>query len=149
MIIFDINILVYAHREDQQGHEEIRARLETRIESGEEFGLTALTADGFVRVVTNPKFPNGPTPLDQALAVIDSLARNRNACWLSPGQRHWETFSSICRESGAVGKTVADAQHAAVAIEHAATWVSCDEDFLRFVRSGLRFEKWELPRLPK
>jgi hypothetical protein len=34
------------------------------------FGLTPLIAGGFVRVVTSANFPNGPTPLAQALALV-------------------------------------------------------------------------------
>jgi predicted nucleic acid-binding protein len=37
---------------------------------------------------------------------------------------------------------VADAQHAAIAIESASTWISRDGDFERFVPFGLRFEPW-------
>lgn len=145
MIIFDINILVYAHREDQVGHRKILQQMETRIRSGEEFAITPLTAGGFVRVVTNPRFPNGPTPIDQALSVIDSLARHPSARWILPGRRHWEIISELCRKCSAKGKLVADIQHAAVAIEHAATWVSCDADFTQLQSLGLRFEHWEHP----
>jgi hypothetical protein len=38
---------------------------------------------------------------------------------------------------------VADAQHAAIAIEHAATWISRDRDFHQFTAHGLVWEKWE------
>jgi len=41
------------------------------------------------------------------------------------------------RDAGARGKLVADAQHAAVAIEHGCTMVSTDSDFDRF--PGLRW----------
>ena len=39
-------------------------------------------------------------------------------------------------------KGVSDAQHAAVAIENACTWVTRDEDFSAFTRHGLRLELW-------
>ncbi len=143
MILFDINILVYAHREDQQEHNYYQQRLESVISEGTIFALTPLVAGGFLRVVTNPNFPNGPTPQSQALAVIDSLLSHPRAQLLLPGRRHWEIFSDLCRKSSAIGKQVADAQHAAIAIEHAGTWISRDTDFARFTQHGLKWQRWE------
>ncbi|MFM7180184.1 MAG: TA system VapC family ribonuclease toxin [Verrucomicrobiales bacterium] len=142
MIAFDVNILVYAHREDQLDHAYYRARLQGTILGKHAFGLSPLVAGGFVRIVTNPRFPNGPTPLPQALAVIDAMMNEANGHWLLPGKRHWELVSRLCRSTGATGKSIADAQHAAVAIEHACTWVSRDNDFFKFEQQGLNFEHW-------
>ncbi len=138
----DVCILIYAHREDQEHHRYFRKRLETLVRSGEPFGLTPLVAGAFVRIVTAPRFPGGPTPLPQALAVIEALASHPNAHWVNPGRQHWELVTQLCRGTKAVGKLVADAQHAALAIEHAATWLSRDADFARFVDHGLRWEPW-------
>jgi predicted nucleic acid-binding protein len=54
-----------------------------------------------------------------------------------PGSRHWGIFSRLCREVGARGNVVPDAFHAALAIEHGATWVTTDRGFARF--PGLRW----------
>lgn len=140
MTLFDVNILVYAHRADQAHHEVYRAGLETRVGSGVPFGISPLVAVGFVRVVTHPQFPNGPTPLPQALAVIDSLVTQPGCRWVLPGTRHWDMVAELCRLCGCRGKQVADAQHAALAIEHACTWVTRDTDFRAFVPHGLRLE---------
>lgn len=140
MILFDTNVLIYAHREDQTEHAFYREWLETTVKRGTLFGLSPLVAGGFVRVVTHPRFPNGPTPLAQALAVVDSLASVTYCRWLSPSNRHWELVSNLCRETLASGKLVADAQHAALAIEHACTWVTRDADFERFTKAGLKLD---------
>ncbi len=145
MNLFDINVLVYAHREDQEHHAYFRARLEHCIAEGHPFGLTPLVAGGFIRVVTQPAFPNGPTPLPQALAVIEALCSHPNGHWIQPGRRHWELFAQLCRQTQATGKGVADAQHAAIAIEHAATWISRDRDFERFTAHGLVWKPWLPP----
>jgi hypothetical protein len=47
----------------------------------------------------------------------------------------------LCRESGATGKLVADAQHAAIAVEHGCTMVSTDSDFSRFGNYTLNFTR--------
>lgn len=42
----------------------------------------------------------------------------------------------MCREIGATGSDVADAHHAALAIEHGCEWITTDKGFTRF--KGLR-----------
>lgn len=141
MKLFDVNILIYAHRSDQEFHEFFREQLEEALASPEACGLSAAVAVGFVRIVTHKNFPNGPTPLPQALAVIETLAE---ACqWVHPGARHWNLVAELCRETKTSGKSVSDAGHAALAIENGCTWVSRDTDFERFAGHGLRWECWE------
>ncbi len=143
MKLFDVNILIYAHRSDQQHHAFYRSRLEDALAGQETCGLTAAVATGFLRIVTHPNLPNGPTPLPQALAVIETLAAPGCCQWLHPGPRHWSLVAALCRETGTTGKGVSDASHAATAIEHGCTWVSRDSDFARFSVHGLRWERWE------
>lgn len=140
MKLFDLNILIYAHREDQAHHDYYRQALEEIVRGREPFGLSPLVATGFVRIVTHARFPNGPTPLPQALAVIDALASLKQCHWVHSGVQHWELVSSLCRKCLCSGKLVADAQHAALAIENACTWVTRDSDFQRFAKLGLRLE---------
>ncbi|NNC87087.1 MAG: PIN domain-containing protein [Akkermansiaceae bacterium] len=143
MTLFDVNVLIYAHREDQVSHDYYREHVEGLVNASGAFGLSTLVAVGFVRIVTHPGFPNGPTPLSQALAVIDALASLNHCHWIAPGRRHWELTSQLCRKLECTGKAVADAQHAAVAIEHACRWVTRDRDFRRFTADGLKLELLE------
>ena len=53
-------------------------------------------------------------------------------------KRHWEHTRDLCRQCSCSGKAVADAQHAAIAIEHACEWVTRDRDFEKFVPHGLK-----------
>ena len=128
MILFDVNVLIYAHREDQRDHDFFRQKLEAVVRQEAPFGMSPLVAAGFVRIVTQPNFPNGPTPLVQALVVVESLMQQPNAHWITPGKCHWELVAGLCRATHATGKSVADAQHAAIAVEHACTWVSRDRE---------------------
>ena len=41
--------------------------------------MSPLVAAGFVHIVTHARFPNGPTPLAQALTVVESLIQQPNA----------------------------------------------------------------------
>lgn len=140
MNLVDVNILIYAHREDQVNHTFYREKLESLLNNGDSFGMTSLVAAGFVRIVTQKKFPNGPSPLSVALSLIDDIMDRPNAHWVNPGQKQWELLSSLSRKKQCTGKMISDAQHAAIAIEHAATWISRDNDFFRFESEGLRFE---------
>jgi toxin-antitoxin system PIN domain toxin len=136
----DVNLLVYAHRRDQEHHGFYREWVEGMAVGREPFGLTSLVALAFVRIVTQPRFPGGPTPYPLALAEIDNLLQAPNCRWITAGPRHWDLVSTLIRATGATGKQVADAQHAAVAMENGCVWVTRDTDFERFRSQGLRCE---------
>ena len=136
MFIPDVNVLVYAFRADSPRHREFRAWLEGVIASSEAFGLSELVLSGVLRVVTHPKVFNPPTPPQKAVAFVEALRAQPNAVLLRAGDRHWEIFVKLCESSSARGNLVADAYHAALAIENGAEWVTTDRDFTRF--PGLR-----------
>jgi uncharacterized protein len=51
---------------------------------------------------------------------------------IRPGPDHWMIFRQLCEPGKLTGKIVADAAHAAVAIESGCEWVTADTDFARF-----------------
>lgn len=136
MLAPDVNILVYAHREELPEHEGCRRWLEETVGGDGAFGLFELVASGFLRVVTHPRVFRTPTPLGVALEFITELRRRPNCVLVRPGERHWGIFERLCRESGARGNIVADAYLAAIAIESGCEWVTSDRDYSRF--AGLR-----------
>ena len=144
MILPDVNVLIYAHVEDSSPDHADYAQWITRLATGPEpFALSLLVLAGFIRVVTNPRVFDPPSTLDQAFAFVSSLAERPTARIVGPGPDHLDILESLCRRARATGKLVADAQHAAVAIEHGCTIVSTDSDFSRF--PGLR---WQHPLRP-
>ena len=100
----DVNVLIYAHRADDPAHEFFRNWMEVLAAGPEPFGLSSEVATAFVRIVTHPAFPLGPTPLPEALAVIDSLRHVGGCRFLTPSTRHWETFRQLCDRSRVAGK---------------------------------------------
>ena len=136
----DVNVLVYAHRQDEARHEAYRAWLEAAVDGTQPFVLSVLVAVEFVRVVTNARIYPDPTPLSVAWAVVERLMSHPRCRVATPGAGHLEEVSRLCRAVDAAGKHVADAQHAAVAIAEGATWVSRDDDFARFERHGLHWQ---------
>jgi toxin-antitoxin system PIN domain toxin len=136
MILPDVNVLIYAFREDAPNHADYRKWLETRVRSHEAFGLSGVVLSGVVRVLTHPAVFKPATPLDLALEYCEALRSYPNAVEVSPGERHWGIFASLCRSGRAKGNLVPDAWLAALAIEHGCEWATSDRGFSRF--PGLR-----------
>lgn len=133
MLLPDVNVLIYAHVENSSPEHSAYAAWVTRLATGPEpFALSVLVLSGFVRVATNPRVFNPPPTLDQSLAFVAALVERPTARVVGPGPDHLEIFMRMCRQSGATGKLVADAQHAAIAVEHGCTLVTTDSDFSRF-----------------
>jgi uncharacterized protein len=137
LILLDVNILVYAHRDDSGDHEKYRRWLEDAMDSGEGFGISELALSAFVRIVTHPRIYPDPTPNERALDFAGQLRRHDSCFLISPGERHWEIFDRLCRAAGAKGALVTDAYFAALAIESGAEWITADRDYARF--PGLRW----------
>jgi toxin-antitoxin system PIN domain toxin len=136
MVMPDVNVLVQAFRADSPGHAASRKWLESALASREPCGLSELVLSGVLRVLTHPRVFNPPTPLEKALAYIDALRAQPNVIPITPGARQWDIFADLVRRATARGNLVADAYHAATAIEHGAEWITTDRDFSRF--DGLR-----------
>jgi len=137
MQIVDVNVLVYAHREDASDHRQYRKWLEEWINADAAFGMNDLVLSGFVRVVTHPRVFKKPTPTRRALEFADVIRSRPNCVPVNPGRGHWEIFSRLCRDAGAKGNLVPDAFLAALAIESGSEWITTDRDYSRF--RGLRW----------
>lgn len=134
----DVNVLVNAYDIRAPNHDAFRSWLEEALIGGERLGVSELVLSGFVRIVTNPKIHVVPTSIDLALSFAATVLEAPAATPIRPGARHWAIFDGLCRATGARGNVVPDAYHAALAIEHNATWVTADRGFSRF--PGLRWE---------
>ena len=137
MILMDVNVLVYAHREDAERHEAYRRWLEGLLRGDAAFGLSDVVLSGFLRVVTHPRIFDPPSPLKRAVAFAETLRSHPGATPIRPGSRHWEIFTRLCGEAGATGNLVSGAWLAALAIESGCEWITTDRDFARF--PGLRW----------
>ncbi|HXV61697.1 MAG TPA: type II toxin-antitoxin system VapC family toxin [Vicinamibacteria bacterium] len=144
MLLPDVNVLIYSHREDSTADHPLFADwLKDLATKQEPFALSVLVLVGFARIVTNPRIFKPASTLDQAFAFTAELIQRPTARVVAPGTAHLAIFEELCRESKAAGKLVADAQHAAVAIEHGCTLVTTDSDFDRFSRL-----RWQHPLRP-
>ena len=137
MKLLDVNVLVYAHREDTDRHGVFRRWLDALVNGDEAYGICDLVLSGFLRVVTHPRVFTLPTPLATALSFAKRIRERPNCVSVTPGPRHWDLFVQLCRKGGCKGNLVADAYLAALAIESGSEWISTDGDFSRF--PGLRW----------
>jgi toxin-antitoxin system PIN domain toxin len=132
MLLPDVNVLIYAHREELDEHT-LYARWLTQLATASEpFGLSPLVLSGFLRIVTNARVFSEPTPIALALEFCESLRALPNAVEVLPGPDHWAIFVRLCRASAAQAKLVPDAYLAALAIESGCELASTDGDFARF-----------------
>jgi hypothetical protein len=137
MILLDVNVLIYAHRQDIPHHQNYREWLEEVLSSDQVFGISDLALSGFLRVVTNPRAFREPTDIETALIFAEQIRSQPSCVVVHPGPRHWNIFTRLCRETGARGKLIPDAYFAALAIELGCEWITADRDFSRF--QGLRW----------
>jgi len=132
MMLFDVNIVVYAHRVDAPNHARYRSWLEATINGESAYGVSALVLSGFLRVVTHPRVFDPPSPLEDALAFASQVRHQPNAVMIEPGPRHWSIYVDLCQAVGARGNMIPNAYLAALAIESGSQWITTDRDYSRF-----------------
>ena len=136
MMLMDVNVLVYAHREDVKEHLSYRDWLGSVINSNAAYGYSELVLSGFIRVVTHPKVFEKPSSPEVAIAFAQQIRSAGQAVCLAPGRNHWDLFLQCVQSISAQGNDIPDAYHAALALEWDCDWVTADKGFRRF--KGLR-----------
>lgn len=140
MIALDVNVLVAAVHSSASAHDQTRTWFEQVITAPEPVGISDAVLTGTLRVLTHPRVFDPPVPIDRAVEVLGQILDHPGVVILTPLPGYWDQLRSLCVESQAKGNLVADAGHAALAIQHGAVFVTRDRDFARF--AGLR---WRLP----
>jgi len=142
MILLDVNVLVNAHRKDAPHHAPLRAWLEDLINGDQAYGIADVVLSGFLRIVTHTAIFNPPSSMSDALDFCKELRDQPHCIHISPGPRHWEIFTGLCRQSGVKGNLVPDAYLAALAMESGSEWITTDRDYSRFPKL-----RWRQPSL--
>jgi toxin-antitoxin system PIN domain toxin len=132
MLMPDVNVLVYAHRAESPRHEHYAQWLTSLTTGAAPFAISEAVLHGFLRAVTNPQIFRPPSSMEDAFRFIDALLDRPTCTLIRPGTEHWAIFRRLCTKLESQGKLVADAVHAAVAIESGCEWVTADSDFARF-----------------
>ena len=132
MIIPDINLLVYAHNQDDARYEVALSWWDNLLESEESIGLPLAVSVGFVRLATNPRVMSPPMTGDQAVSLVRSWLQMSNVISLDAGPRHFDNLQSCLEAAGRAGRFVTDAHLAALVLDHDAEIYSADQDFRIF-----------------
>jgi toxin-antitoxin system PIN domain toxin len=140
LILPDVNVLIYAFRSDARNHAEYKTWLETVINGPAAYGIAPQVLGGVVRICTHPRIFARPSSRDDVFEFSRVLLEQPNATVITPGERHWPIFETVCRQSKATGNLVQDAWFAALAIESGTEWITTDGDYARF--EGLN---WRTP----
>ena len=140
MILPDVNVLIYAFRQDAPHHSICKPLIEGVVNGEGRFGISPLALSAVVRVTTNPRSFKAPSTLQEAFTYNEYLLGSPNCQIVVPGERHWDIFKRLCIEADVRGPLVTDAWFAALAIEWGCEWITLDGDYARF--PGL---KWRTP----
>jgi toxin-antitoxin system PIN domain toxin len=77
--LLDVNVLVALLDADHVNHRTARRWLEGVIEDG--WASCALTQNGFVRVLSQPRYPSPVTPAEAADRLAQAIAGEHHAFW--------------------------------------------------------------------
>ncbi|HEY7857889.1 MAG TPA: TA system VapC family ribonuclease toxin [Candidatus Nanopelagicales bacterium] len=136
----DVNVLVSAFHADAAQHDVCANWLERAVAGGEPVGLSDGVLTGTIRVMTHRRIFGDPAPVEVAVEQVELLRAASGTVRVLPSERFWPIFVDLCPVAGARGDLVADAAHAALAIDHHAIWITLDRDFTRFPNLS-----WRLP----
>jgi hypothetical protein len=139
VIAIDTNVLIYAHRGEVPLHGVALAKLKSIAEGGLPWALPVFCIGEFVRVVTHPRVFSPPTSLELALDFLERLLASPGARLLVPSASFASMFGETCRQAGARGNLVFDAQVVALCREHGVDRILTeDRDFARFPQIELQ-----------
>jgi toxin-antitoxin system PIN domain toxin len=132
MRMLDVNVLLYAYREDAPNHARFKQWLEELLSSEQTYAVSDFVLSAVLRIATHPRVFNPPSPFGSVAAFVERVRGRPNCAILMPGPRHWDIFLSLCRSAKVRGNLVPDAFLAALAIETGSEWITTDRDYARF-----------------
>ena len=131
-MLVDANILLFAVDEESAFHAAAADWLTAQLNGPRRVGLPWQSLGAFLRISTHPRAAAQPLSPEEACVHVDAWLA-AEAAWIpAPTYRHVEVVTALIRSYQLRGNLVADAQLAALAIEHGLTVCSADTDFARF-----------------
>jgi hypothetical protein len=86
----DVNVLIYAHREDAPEHERFAGWLLALTEADEPFAVSEVVLASVIRIVTNSRIFEPASPTEAAIAFCQRLVDWPRAVMIAPSRRHWD-----------------------------------------------------------
>ena len=133
MIAVDTNLLVYAHRQENDQNEAAFACLNELAGASSAWAMPWPCVHEFLAIITHPRIFDPPSPLATALDQVNAWFESPRLQLLaeSPGyERHLE---QLVRAGSVTGPRIHDARIAALCLHHGVSelWTA-DRDFTRF-----------------
>lgn len=132
LLLLDVNVVVAAHRDDHRHYAVAGSWFQGVLAGTEPFAVPAVVWASFLRLATNRRIFDPPTPLADAFAFLEATCAQPHYLALEPGPEHFRLLRRMCVEADATADLVPDAVIAAIAFEHGAVVASLDRDFARF-----------------
>ena|SRR5437899_4171092 len=133
MVAVDTNLLVYAHREDADWHDEASAVLLELANGNERWAIPWPCVHEFLAIVTHPNIYKPPTPLKTACEAVRGWMTSPVHAFIGEGTGYFDKLEEIALAAKVANGAVHDARIAAICRHHGVTelW-SADRDFSRF-----------------
>ena len=134
LIVVDANLLLYAFNPRDESHTAARQWLESVLSSHDILAIPMLAIAALLRASTHPSLGDLERRLEDAMRAIDNLLGLPNVRILHTDEAHWPELKRVLNESGVFGRTITDAQFAALTLHHNGTLFTTDRHFRRFPR---------------
>ncbi len=132
MLLLDVNVVLAVQRADHPHHEPTRNWFDEMLTGDERFTVPAVVWGSFLRLTTNRRIFEVPSPRAAAFAFVEATIAQPLHLSVAPGPRHLALLRALCEEADALGDLIADATIAAIAAEHNCEVITLDRDFARF-----------------
>ena len=132
----DVNVLIAASRSDHPHHKTAFACLDkavTACADGASLKLMPMVVASFLRLVTNSKIFNRPTPVEEAVKFLDALVAVPGVEMPALGAE-WPMLRQLCIEKNLTANDVPDAWLAAAVMRLGEHLVTFDADFRKLLR---------------
>lgn len=133
MTAVDTNLLVYAHRQDSQWHDQAAIVVRGLAEGTAPWAIPWPCIHEFFAIVTHPRIYDPATPQAAARDQVTAWMESPTLVLIGEGTGYWSTLSSLLASSKVTGARVHDARVAALCLHHGVTeLLTADRDFSRF-----------------
>ena len=131
-VLLDANVLLYSVDSSSPHHARSADWVRRTFDGQRRIALPWQTIGAFLRIATHPRVFSRPLSSADAWSIVQQWLA-APTCWIPPaGERTAAILGELISGLDLRGNLVADAQLAALAIEHGLPVVSVDSDFARF-----------------
>ena len=132
LAVVDANLLLYAFNPADALHKDALRWLEATLSGDDVLAIPMLTVAALLRASTHPSLDRLPQRMKEAVRFIDELLALPNVRLLHTDGSHWPGLKRMLAEGGVLGRTVTDAEFAALTLLHSGTLYTTDRHFRHF-----------------